>query len=738
MTKTEIPTQPPPQNPRGQQQSPKNAESSPPPTPAKLKSTDIQHATRSKKTPPSVRLPSNKKIPAEIVIKQNTSAPSNEVTLKTQYGDIIIIVEKPLPPNREISIQISETQPNHVTVYIEKRTPEPTREISAVQTVDIKDFPPLYAGDIIQAYFITEKSTPEVNKEFQNIAPVINEIPDIPQDIKEKITIELAQLSEKETQEFVLQITSKIVRDLIKYPDIDLRLQKSPAPPLQTAPVAVTKVVMSATEMAKATAADTPPSSSFIPTDENESNLLAFFQKQIQTKLTPETGNNIFPEAGKLTTTQKFKLPLTSLPSTLIKSLFTVSKETETFRPTNPLFKQISETLIENLQEQRFQVVNIIPENIDPKTIIKTIQGIEQNLSKDGAFQLSSSKGSQVILPQDSKTDSSPTSAPKAEKTPPLIAAPPINLQIGTVSGYSPNGSILLDTDKVQKILITTPVNVPVGSHLILKPLTEPQTITNLNDLTLNTVTSSPLNLGNLTLETQETGFSFPAIPLFSPLQSQEWPALEQAIETLLQTAPSIAQSLKNTIPTPSPRLIPTALFFLVALKMGNIESWLGEKSIMALQNAGRRDIIDRLSGDFSTIARQANEMIAGDWRAISMPLLHDDQVSAFQLLIRDQQKPNDENEDPQNKEKQTRFLLNFKLSKIGPLQLDGLLTGKNLDVIIRVSETLPSEIKKNIREKFKVGLGEVNLIGSLSFKENKSGWIEVTAQKSQTSQIII
>ena len=179
-------------------------------------------------------------------------------------------------------------------------------------------------------------------------------------------------------------------------------------------------------------------------------------------------------------------------------------------------------------------------------------------------------------------------------------------------------------------------------------------------------------------------------------------------------------------LPTPTPNFVPTALFFLAALRLGSVESWLGENTLRSLQQAGKKELAERLGSDFGKLSSLSKETLADGWRSISMPLLYDDQLSQMQFYVRRQYDQDGENEEDGAKPA-TRFIMNLNLSRMGEMQLDGFIRKKNFDVILRTEEKLPFNMRQELMKRFAQGLDQVQMQGKISFQTRKESWITVS-----------
>jgi hypothetical protein len=284
----------------------------------------------------------------------------------------------------------------------------------------------------------------------------------------------------------------------------------------------------------------------------------------------------------------------------------------------------------------------------------------------------------------------------------------PRPIQQAEVESLTESGFPILKTADSHFVL-KAPASVPVGSVVLFeaRPMTAEQIIAGVQQQETDNI---PLAQNR------------PA-PAFDPLLSTEWPAMQEALQTLQQIDPPVAQVLRHSLPTPTVNLPPAALFFLAALRSGVLDNWLGGNALQVLQTAGKKDLIARLGGDFDKISSQSRETLADGWRSISIPLLHDDQLSQMQFYVRHQQDQDHGGKDGEQKPA-TRFVLNLHLSRMGDMQLDGFIHKKNFDVILRTEENLPFSARQELMKSFTKGLEQVRMQGGISFQTRQQSWV--------------
>ncbi len=319
------------------------------------------------------------------------------------------------------------------------------------------------------------------------------------------------------------------------------------------------------------------------------------------------------------------------------------------------------------------------------------------------------------LIPQNAPQESSP--APQnmfqlhilkilpPETTPEQINAfmqkMPASAQIAEAETATSTGQPILQTADAH-FVVSTPATVPTGSKIIFTatPMT-PEEIVQTGLFT-----------------TQESG---------SP-QNGAWPALQQALQTLQPAGPqaAAAQSLRNTLPTPTPQLAPAALFFLAALRSGSIENWLGANTLQALQQTGKKGLAAMLSPAISTSLPRSQKMFCpatgarSPFRcAMTSRSARCSFMCASSMIRSEQEKGQGGNGKPA-----TRFILNLALSRMGAVQLDGFIQKKNFDIILRTEDKLPFDMRQELMKRFAQGLDQVQMQGGISFQTRQQGWM--------------
>lgn len=221
--------------------------------------------------------------------------------------------------------------------------------------------------------------------------------------------------------------------------------------------------------------------------------------------------------------------------------------------------------------------------------------------------------------------------------------------------------------------------------------------------------------------------------PMSAPLlfMPDIWTTFQDIHQTLNQAAPQMAQAMSNIIPNASSpaQLGNGAMFFLAAMRTGDVQGWLGEKASEIIKRAGKGNLLTRLGQEFFTISRMSSESTNQDWRTLNLPLMWQNDI--HKTLIHYRKEHGQDHGDNQSTKSQTRFIMNLSLTKIGKIQIDGLFreqesNSKRLDLILRSENSFSSAMKTKMRRLYTDALSETQISGELSFQDKPEYWVHI------------
>jgi hypothetical protein len=245
-----------------------------------------------------------------------------------------------------------------------------------------------------------------------------------------------------------------------------------------------------------------------------------------------------------------------------------------------------------------------------------------------------------------------------------------VTLQVNAITPPSANVPATAGANQINATVIGT----GPGGQLILKA----------GDTTLFVRQSVDLPVGtNLLITVAPARLSTPA--LLPIMNTQEVSPLQQALMALGQIDPEIAQQVMNTVvPQPGANMPAALLFFMSAMKQGDMRNSDGQLQILNfyVHNSSHK-----------SSAQDDGKDDAG--KAVSGP-------GASQV----------------------RFLIDMRLTRLGAIQLDGLVQTRKFDMMVRSETPLPFDLPKMLREGYLSRLDALGYSGSLNFQIGRQHWL--------------
>jgi hypothetical protein len=190
-------------------------------------------------------------------------------------------------------------------------------------------------------------------------------------------------------------------------------------------------------------------------------------------------------------------------------------------------------------------------------------------------------------------------------------------------------------------------------------------------------------------------------------------------------------------------------LFFLSALKGGDVRAWLGEDNITrleALKGGGsgeKSDLLSRLNTEFSSLKTIPENMSDGQWRSVLIPIYAEGQVHHLQYFYKKQK-----HEDANSADRASdHFMVEVDLSRLGKIQLDGLVQkqGQRLqfDLIIRTERAWEENIRAGLRDIYQAAQAISGFSGLLTFRHGSEALMphpidNATISTSNTGSLIV
>ena len=193
---------------------------------------------------------------------------------------------------------------------------------------------------------------------------------------------------------------------------------------------------------------------------------------------------------------------------------------------------------------------------------------------------------------------------------------------------------------------------------------------------------------------------------------NRNWPALNEALE-LIQSSETVTNQQFSTLKVPKldSQMAANILFFISALRGGDIRNWLGNQAGRRIQN-NSPELYARLAEEYNQLGRSVRETNTGDWRTTLIPLFNGSEFEFFQMNFRSG------SNDPNKKDEEdfARFIVDLELSKLGRIQLDGLISskGKQFDLFVRSAIPFTKSMRRDLNKIFSECIEITGLSGNI------------------------
>lgn len=178
----------------------------------------------------------------------------------------------------------------------------------------------------------------------------------------------------------------------------------------------------------------------------------------------------------------------------------------------------------------------------------------------------------------------------------------------------------------------------------------------------------------------------------------------------------ALAAKIMQRVPTAGSALGSNMLFLLSALNTGHLNSWLGRATVDQMQREGQNSLSGRLDQDLAQAGR-ISDASGGEWRTLILPFLDDGQIRQLRLFVRSGQDDGEGDDQEQSTADATRFLLELEFSKLGDLQLDGLIRSKLFDLILRTRKPFSPAMHDEIIRIFTESNHNLGMAGQILFE---------------------
>ena len=201
------------------------------------------------------------------------------------------------------------------------------------------------------------------------------------------------------------------------------------------------------------------------------------------------------------------------------------------------------------------------------------------------------------------------------------------------------------------------------------------------------------------------------------PNTASAFAPLEEVARAAAAEGGALQQAINTLLPRPGPALAAQLALYVGALRQGSAASWLGSSASEQLDKIGKGRTSQRLAASF-TEAAQANSGAdrAAGWLSLTLPMADAGIIQPIQLYIQRRRDEEEKGERPDT-EQGRRFLIDFTLTRLGGIQLDGLARAGRLDLIVRTGLPMAPDLRGDLDRLFADVTSARGLAGALIFQ---------------------
>ena len=277
---------------------------------------------------------------------------------------------------------------------------------------------------------------------------------------------------------------------------------------------------------------------------------------------------------------------------------------------------------------------------------------------------------------------------------------------IASVIGHEGDGATILHTP-IGTVKTYVPQQLPVGSQLTIHLET---------DQDASTVTQ-PIVTGSHSFETVTA-------------LAREWKSFDDTLQWLALSDPQIFNQITQQLPQAGPKLTSGLLFFIAAIKGGDVRNFLGSRATQLLENKAT-DLLMQLRADTGQWQQLATEAPGKQWAMLMMPVIVEGQIEPARLFYR-QEEQSEESVDGKKGRNHHRFIIEVDLSHLGNLQFDGFVRdgrdARVFDLVLRSERVLTKETSEAIRTIFDNALKTTGYHGYLTFQQGSQHFVRPLA----------
>jgi hypothetical protein len=202
---------------------------------------------------------------------------------------------------------------------------------------------------------------------------------------------------------------------------------------------------------------------------------------------------------------------------------------------------------------------------------------------------------------------------------------------------------------------------------------------------------------------------------LLNPTLSAVLPGVAELIGAANATGGAAQAAMQAIIPRLGPQMAANMIFFMRALRTGDLNDLLGKDARIAIERSGRASSVKKAAADLEQIARTNDT--GNEWSVYPVPLgVGGQRIEPIRLYVR-QAEDDASGQKSEGKAKPTRFLIDLDLTKLGRIQLDGLARLPKLELLVRSEAPLAASLQQPLKRLFADVTSARGIQGAMNFQ---------------------
>lgn len=194
-------------------------------------------------------------------------------------------------------------------------------------------------------------------------------------------------------------------------------------------------------------------------------------------------------------------------------------------------------------------------------------------------------------------------------------------------------------------------------------------------------------------------------------------PAFASLARELIQG--SAAPALARLVPTPGPTLAAQILLAGGTLERTDAKTWFGDAVRTAAAKGARgRAALDAAASELDREVETTRDGSGGVWRSLTLPFQAGQAIEPIRLHLH--RPPDEASSDGETRARRgggTRFLLDIRFSRLGPVQFDGLVREQRIDLVLRSPDPLDPAAREAVTQIFEQEMLLRGLAGTIGFR---------------------